>query len=128
MSLPTNFHRPVIAGFVLLVATLLATVFVWRPVIAANILWSSAAGSAWLTARTGRAALFPLPLTLPSSERIRLGPVAQVSTSTIRRTPAPRRPDKGSRKSEPSKSLQHAPTQCLSATAVLLQAQPARFD
>src|SRR5438309_6470573 len=38
----------VIAMFIVLAS--LATVLVWRQVFAANVLWSSAAGSAWLTA------------------------------------------------------------------------------
>src|SRR5262249_26974492 len=36
-----------IAAFVLV--SLLAAIFVWRHALAANVLWSSAAGSAWLT-------------------------------------------------------------------------------
>jgi predicted extracellular nuclease len=40
--------RTVIAA--LIVFTLFTSIFVWREVFAANILWSSAAGSAWLTA------------------------------------------------------------------------------
>src|SRR2546430_5233788 len=44
-------HRRTATGIAMfIVFASLATVFVWRQVFAANILWSSAAGSAWLTA------------------------------------------------------------------------------
>lgn len=43
----TRSTSVILAGFVVL--AVLTTVFVWRHVYAASILWSSAAGSAWLT-------------------------------------------------------------------------------
>ena len=42
-------HRRTATIAMLIVFASLATVFVWRQVFAANVLWSSAAGSAWLT-------------------------------------------------------------------------------
>src|SRR5262252_1881323 len=48
ISLLAKHRTATVIAFVFFAS--LATVFVWRQVLAANILWSSGAGSAWLTA------------------------------------------------------------------------------